>query len=117
VTDIGDSGGSGAPARRLSRRHWLAGVRGNRLVGANSGALAGMVIPIWMDGAGRPVDPPVSSGAAIAMGVRISIGTWHGAGVLLLILLKAGGTALDRRRRAEWDREWQRVAPSRLRQQ
>ena len=81
------------------------------VVEANPGALTGMVIPIWVDGAGRPVSAPVSAGAAIAMGLAIAVGIWLGAGVLVLALGKSSSSALDRRRRLEWDRDWERVAP------
>jgi len=86
-------------------------------VPANTGAVAGTKVPIWLDKSGSPVDPPVTSGAAVGMGLGVGAGSWLALGAILLLSFRLGVRALDRRRRAEWERDWQRVAPIWLRQE
>jgi hypothetical protein len=51
------------------------------------------------------------------MGLGLGAGSWIGLGLVLLLTLRLGIRALDKRRRADWDRDWERVAPIWLRQE
>ncbi|SFQ58797.1 hypothetical protein SAMN05421854_11626 [Amycolatopsis rubida] len=59
-----------------------------------------------MDRAGNPVPPPLTAGAVLAGAVCAAVGLW--VSVCLVLALGCGGAvfALNRRRRAEWQREW-----------
>jgi hypothetical protein len=87
------------------------------VVPANTGALAGSTVAIWIDQSGQRVNPPVSSGAAVGLGLGVGGGSWVVLGLALLVVLRLGVRVLDRRRRADWDRDWERVAPLWLRQE
>jgi len=87
------------------------------VVSANTGAAAGSTVAIWINQAGQPVDQPESSGAAVGMGLAVGGGSWLALGALLLLTLRLSVRALDRRRRADWERDWERVAPIWLRQE
>jgi hypothetical protein len=75
------------------------------------GATAGTTVRIWLDDAGRVVDPPLTADQAYWRGVVTA--------VLLLIaafaVLAAGywltHHLLDRRRLAEWEADWRTVEP------
>src|SRR6478735_3615627 len=86
-------------------------------VPANTGALAGSTVAIWIDQAGQPVEPPVSSSRAVGMGLGFGAGAWIGVGLVLLLVRRLGVRSLDRRRRADWDHDGERVAPIWLRQE
>lgn len=105
----------GMPVQRTSdvSARWYAadGTARTGVVTAQAGSLAGAEVPIWLDDSSRPVDPPISSGAALGMGIGIGVGSWVGLGVLLFIAMRCSVAALDRSRRADWDRDWARVAP------
>jgi hypothetical protein len=71
-------------------------------------ARAGSTVPVWVDRTGGITTPPVSTGEAwlhMAMGGALA-GAFTG-GVLGAAWL--GRLALDRRRMAMWDAEWERV--------
>jgi hypothetical protein len=89
----------------------------NGTVPANTGAVTGATVAIWIDQSGQPVDPPESSGSAVGMGLGLGAGSWIGLGLGLLLVLRLGVRALDKRRRADWERDWERVAPIWLRQE
>jgi hypothetical protein len=105
----------GMPVQRTSdvpARWYVAdGTARIGVVPAQAGAVSGTEVPIWLDDSGRPVDPPISSGAALGLGIGIGVGAWVGLGVLLFIALRCSVAALDRSRRADWERDWARVAP------
>jgi len=86
-------------------------------VPANTGAQAGSTVAIWIDQAGNPVGPPVSSSRAVGMGFGIGAGSWMVLGLVLLLILRLAVRTLDGRRRADWERDWERVAPIWLRQE
>jgi hypothetical protein len=100
-----------------ARWHAADGSARTGVVPANTGAVAGASVAIWIDQAGRPVDPPVSSSRAVGMGLGVGAGFWIGLGLVLLLTLRLGVRALDRRRRVDWDHDWERVAPIWLRQE
>ena len=100
-----------------ARWHAADGSTRTGVVPANTGALTGSTVAIWIDKAGQPVDPPVSSSRAVGMGLGFGAGSWIGLGLILLLVLRLGVRALDKRRRADWDRDWERVAPIWLRQE
>jgi hypothetical protein len=100
-----------------ARWHAIDGSVRTGTVPATTGTLAGSTVSIWIDPSGQRVDPPVSSGAAVGLGLGVGAGSWATLGLALLLTLRLGVRALDRRRRADWDRDWERVAPIWLRQE
>jgi len=78
---------------------------------AVAGSLAGATVPIWVDRSGAVVAAPIGTADAIGVGVFVGLGGWLGLGVLLAGTSWLAVLALDRGRRAEWDRDWARVAP------
>jgi hypothetical protein len=105
----------GMPVQRTSdvSARWLAADGSTRtgVVAAQSGSLAGARVDIWLSDSGNPVGPPASAGAAVGMGIGVGVGSWIGLGLLLIAVMKFSVLALDRGRRADWERDWQRVAP------
>jgi hypothetical protein len=105
----------GAPARV----RWSApdGTRRTGTVSVSWGAKAGSSAMVWVDASGRLTGPPLrlsqARGQAVLAAVLAPI-------VLGLLLLCAGGLAhlaLDRRRIAAWDFDWQLTEPRWTRRQ
>ena len=84
---------------------------------AAPGMLAGSTIRIWVDHSGNLVEAPTTSSAALTGGVVVGVGMMVTWGLVLMLALRLTAAGLDRRRRADWDRDWARVAPIWLRQQ
>jgi hypothetical protein len=82
---------------------------------AAPGMLAGSTMRIWVDHSGNLVGAPTTSSAAVTGGVVVGVGMILSWGLVLILVLGASGVVLDRKRRADWDRDWARVAPIWLR--
>ncbi|VVJ21755.1 Uncharacterised protein [Amycolatopsis camponoti] len=82
---------------------------GTRRVGkvvADEGTLKGHTLDIWVDRAGSPVDPPLSSAGVVIDAVVLGLGLWLGALALLALCYRLAVFSLDRLRFAQWQHEW-----------
>ncbi|MGS0686035.1 Rv1733c family protein [Nakamurella sp. GG22] len=98
--------------------HWLAPdgtVRsGTVTVGSDTGdetAVGATQVPVWLDAAGNPADPPLDSGTAAILVVVSTVGAWFMVGVILWTAWLTLRWRLDRQRAAAWDQEWAQVEP------
>jgi len=92
---------------------WVApdGTTRSGPVGAMPGMPAGARVEIWVDAAGKQVNPPEPPSGAVGEGILIGVGIWFGWGIVLALVFWLSVLSLDRGRRAEWDREWRGLAP------
>jgi hypothetical protein len=100
-----------APAR------WNAGGRTRIIpVPVAAGTRAGSAVPVWLNRAGDVQVPPLTSGQ---VGDRILVAALialFGLALLLGCLARAGRWVLDRRRLADWEKDWWSVGPQWSRQ-
>ncbi|HVV29367.1 MAG TPA: hypothetical protein VHC41_00660 [Mycobacteriales bacterium] len=73
---------------------------------ADAGTPAGAQVPVWLDPAGNVVARPMSDGDALGVAIGVAVCLWVGAAVLLALLVGVAHLGLNRRRGAEWAREW-----------
>ncbi len=92
---------------------WLAtdGTVRTGAVASPAGSRSGARLPIWLNRSGEPVDPPLTSPAAVGGGLLLGIGALLAWGLLLAVVSWLTNLVLNRGRRREWDRAWSRVAP------
>ncbi|MET8846835.1 hypothetical protein [Amycolatopsis sp. NPDC004625] len=82
---------------------------GTRRVGrvvADEGTRKGYTLPIWVDAAGNPVDPPLSSAAVVIDAAGVGLGLWLAALILLAVAYRLSVFFLNRLRYARWQQEW-----------
>jgi hypothetical protein len=72
---------------------------------------AGSTVRVWVDREGTVQDPPMSAGNAQATGWLMGGMTAAGVYAGFVGARKGMRLALDRRRYAQWDAEWDRVEP------
>ncbi|RZQ65931.1 hypothetical protein [Amycolatopsis suaedae] len=77
-------------------------------VPAEEGTKAGERVPIWLDGDGNPVAPPLSRAGAAINAVSASLGVWVAVCLLLFGACALLHLLLDRYRYDQWDRAWRR---------
>ncbi|GAB7035482.1 hypothetical protein AB0G35_24810 [Streptomyces sp. NPDC021749] len=70
------------------------------------GLRAGDRTTAWLDRHGSLVRTPVTSGDAVVQGIAVGIVTASGTALLLLGANKAGSVLLNRRRYAQWEKDW-----------
>ncbi len=80
-------------------------------VPAEAGAIVGTTVQIWTDRSGALTEPPLSTSGAVVDGILVALGMLVFWALLLAGVLKLSADKFDRRRSAEWDRDWLRVAP------
>ncbi|MBF6447249.1 MULTISPECIES: Rv1733c family protein [Nocardia] len=68
-------------------------------------------ILLWLTAQGDPTTPPVADDAAVAKGIATGTAALLACWALAYGLARCAGYALDRRRAAEWEREWRRISP------
>ncbi|OXM49263.1 Rv1733c family protein [Amycolatopsis alba] len=78
------------------------------LATADLGASAGDGVTVWLDEADAAVDPPVMPLDATSTGVGVGVGVWLAGVTLLAAGYLLALRLLNRRRRAAWDRAWER---------
>jgi len=110
ATDTSGTTGGWAP---VAGARWTApdGHARHGTIAVDGSARAGQHVTIWVDGAGRPVMRPMPRIGAV-LG---AVGTGLSAPVFLALLLMLAGwivrVALNRRRLAAWETEWNAVEP------
>ncbi|MFI9650736.1 hypothetical protein ACIHAA_31280 [Streptomyces sp. NPDC052040] len=72
---------------------------------------AGDTTTIWLDGRGTVAAPPVTTTEAVSTAVGVGLVTAAGATVIVGGVWQGVRRALDRRRFAQWDHEWETVEP------
>ncbi|WP_435581796.1 Rv1733c family protein [Amycolatopsis thermoflava] len=82
-------------------------------VSVPAGTDQGTRLPIWIDGAGEPVPPPLSAFSALSIALGVGLLGWLGVVLVLTLAVLAVHLALDRVRAAAWAREWETLSQGR----
>lgn len=82
-------------------------------VSVPAGTDQGARLPIWVDGAGEPVPPPLSAFNALTIALSVGLLGWLGVVLVLTLVVLAVHLALDRVRAAAWAREWETLGQGR----
>ncbi|RJQ85496.1 hypothetical protein D5S19_14035 [Amycolatopsis panacis] len=91
---------------------------GSRRVGmvtAESGTHRGDQVPTWIDRSGQVVAPPLTGPGVLADAVCAGLSLWVASCSVLALLCAAVVFGLNRRRWAEWQREWDDYQAKRMR--
>ncbi|WUP31079.1 hypothetical protein OHU10_04925 [Streptomyces europaeiscabiei] len=114
VTSAPDAApGSAADEKQKVRLSWT-GEDGERRTGTAyvpQDETEGSTLRIWVDRQGTIQDPPISAGDATATGWVMGGMTAGGVYIGLVAARKSMRLALNRRRYAQWDTEWDLVEP------
>jgi hypothetical protein len=105
--------GSAADEKQTARVSWT-GEDGRQRTGTARVPLdktVGSTVRIWVDREGTVQDPPTSAGNATATGWLTGGLTAVGVCAGFVTVRKGVRLALDRRRYAQWDAQWDRVEP------
>ena len=97
----------------VAEARWTApdGRARHGILAVDGSARAGQHITIWVDGAGQPTLSPMPRIGAVLSAVTVGLAM---PGFLALLLVLAGWLvrlALNRRRLADWESEWNTVEP------
>lgn len=98
-------------ATALGEWHTRSGIIRTGTIEVPTGSVAGEPVPVWLDDADRPVDPPLTTDQAYWRGVITVIVLLIGTFVLLAIGHRVACLLLGRRRLAEWEADWLAVEP------
>jgi hypothetical protein len=71
----------------------------------------GSTATVWLDSRGNVVPAPVPPDRAATAGTGVGLATATGVAVIMASAWKGVRMSLDRRRFAQWDREWELVEP------
>ena len=95
------------------RARWIApdGRARAGLIPVSVAVAAGQTVRVWVDTAGTPTGPPLTTGTVVADEVRTAAVAVIALGVILLCLMRAGRQLLDRRQLARWEAAWAAVGP------
>ncbi|HEX4222867.1 MAG TPA: hypothetical protein VHZ97_10920 [Pseudonocardiaceae bacterium] len=99
------------PAPTLGEWHTPDGAVRTGPVDAPSGTTAGMTVTIWLDGSGQPVSAPLTADQAYWRGVLTVTMLLVAAFAVITIAYLLTHWLCDRRRFAEWSREWTSIEP------
>jgi hypothetical protein len=80
-------------------------------IAVEAGIAAGRKVRIWVDGTGRPTDPPLAPRAVHARATTVALVATLVLVTVLSVLAWAGRKLLDRRRLADWELAWAIVGP------
>ncbi|WP_371582145.1 hypothetical protein [Streptomyces sp. NBC_01314] len=114
LTPAPDAARDGAADEKQKVRLSWTGADGERRTGTayvSQDETEGSTMRIWVDREGTVKDPPMSAGDAKATGWMLGTMTAVGAYVVFVAARKSMRLALDRRRYARWDTEWNLVEP------
>jgi hypothetical protein len=115
VLKVAASQGTGGyfPPESLAQARWTAPdgtvVTGEALVPA--GMAAGATVRLWVTNDGQLTDPPIEDSQVADSVVTAGIIAVLGLGILLAVTGWLARRALDKRRIAAWDAEWQVTGP------
>ncbi|TDV44094.1 Rv1733c family protein [Actinophytocola oryzae] len=101
------AGGAKVPARWRA----LNGTVHTGLVWADEGLRAGTEVRVWLDGSGRPTDPPLSTVDMAGAAVLVAGFGWLTAVGLLALSATGLHRLFERYRVRAWDDEWARTEP------
>jgi hypothetical protein len=110
ATDSSATSGAWAP---VAEARWTApdGRTRHGILAVDGSARAGQHITVWVDGTGQPTLSPMPKISALLSAVTVGLS----APVFLALLLILAGwlvrLALNRRRLADWETEWNTVEP------
>lgn len=82
-------------------------------VPADRGATAGTKVTVWLDQTGSVVGAPITSGDAAMNAITVAMLAWLGLLAIGSGAFSLARWALDRRRFANWDGEWERIDTNR----
>ncbi|MFE0376741.1 hypothetical protein ACFW1M_14395 [Streptomyces inhibens] len=105
---IGADSAGGAGGRVHATVRWTA-TDGTVRTGETAvapGLRAGDRTTAWLDRHGSLLRDPVTRGDAVAQSIAVGVVTTCGTALLLLGANRAGVILLDRRRYAQWDKDW-----------
>ncbi|WP_168213950.1 Rv1733c family protein [Prauserella flavalba] len=95
------------------KAEWLLpdGTRRTGTVRAEAGSPTGSAVHVWLDQRGNLTRPPLTATTAVWDGIAVAVSLWLGT-----VVACAGGywlvrRAIDRRRFAQWEREWADIDP------
>ena len=98
-------------ATAVAEWHTQAGTVRTGTIEAPTGSSAGASVPVWLDGTGHPVGPPLTEDQAYWRGVLTVIVLLIGTFTLLTVGCLLARSLLDRRRLAAWEADWLAVEP------
>lgn len=103
----------GAPLLVAARARWTApgGITRTGEIPASPGERAGSRVTIWVNASGRRTDPPLRNSDIAAQHTIVALLAPVALGLVLLAGWALARRALDRRRMAAWDADWQVTGP------
>jgi Protein of unknown function (DUF3592) len=110
VIDTSGTTGAWAP---VAAARWTApdGHTRHGIIAVDGSAQAGQHVTIWVDGAGRPTKSPMPRIDAVLSAVTVGLAMPALLAVLLILAGWLVRLALNRRRLAGWETEWNAVEP------
>ncbi|MFJ9615176.1 Rv1733c family protein [Streptomyces noursei] len=105
---LGVAAGNGTVGRAYTVVRWTA-PNGTVRTGETAvppGARAGDRTTVWLDGRGALIRDPGSPEDTVVESVAVGIVAASGTGLALFAVHKGGVRLLDRRRYAQWEKEW-----------
>ncbi|HEX6853658.1 MAG TPA: DUF3592 domain-containing protein [Streptosporangiaceae bacterium] len=110
ATDSSATGGAWAP---VAAARWTApdGRVRHGILAVDSSARAGQHIKIWVDGTGQPTLSPMPKIGAVLSAVTVGLSVPAFLALLLILVGWLVRLALNRRRLADWETEWNTVEP------
>ena len=80
-------------------------------VQAPVGSRAGSTVPVWLDRAGRPTEPPLPPSQIRGWVLMMAVIAPAALALLLLAMIGILGRIMDRRRLASWGQAWSAIGP------
>jgi hypothetical protein len=109
---FGAHGDLSVGSSKVRAEWWLPdGTTRAGLVTAPDGRHAGAEVPVWLDEAGDPTDPPLSGPDAVAAGVLVAVTGWATATSLVVLVCCGFNWLIERHRQRAWQTEWARIEP------
>jgi hypothetical protein len=112
TTSASVSGGTGY-GRVPTQVRWTAsdGATRTGVATVPEGLTAGATTTVWLDNRGRPTEQPPGSAEVDAQAWTLGVVVGGAACGVSLAVRRAVRAGFDRRRAAEWEREWAEVGP------
>ncbi|GAA0425057.1 hypothetical protein [Streptomyces luteireticuli] len=112
LADASDTSSTGSGMQRAFVR-WTDATGAARTGAADvpEGSAEGTTVTVWLDGRGKPVKPPMQRDEAMAAGWFAACMTGMGLVMVFFAVRAVFVRALNRRRYARWQAEWEAVEP------